>query len=52
MYNDTDKGYIQTLIDIRRWQEAYNCLQAYIEENGMDSWAKNTLALVESHLND
>lgn len=49
-YEDTNKSYIELLIDNKNWQAAYSALKAYIDKNGEDYWAKNYLALVESHL--
>ncbi len=49
-WEDTNKSYIETLINNEEWQAAYLALKAYIEKNGEDYWAKNFLALVESHL--
>ena len=49
-WEDTEKDYIELLIDQKKWQEAYNCLVAYIGKNGEDSWAKNQMALVKDNL--
>lgn len=49
-YEDTNKSYIETLIDNRNWVAAYNALRAYIAKNGEDYWAHNMMALVKSHL--
>jgi len=49
-WEDTEKSYIESLIDQRRWKEAYNCLRAYIEKHGEDYWAKNMLKLVEDSM--
>ena len=49
-YEDTNKSYIEALIDNKNWTAAYNCLRAYIEKNGEDYWAKSMMALVKSHL--
>lgn len=49
-YEDTNKSYIETLINNRDWKAAYAALLAYIEKNGEDYWAKNFLALVKSNL--
>lgn len=49
-WEDTEKDHIQLLIDNRDWLSAYNCLRAYIEKYGEDSWAKNQMALVKSNL--
>lgn len=49
-YEDTNKGYIEMLIDNKNWKAAYTALLAYIDKNGEDYWAKNYLALVKSNL--
>lgn len=49
-WEDTEKHYIELLIDQRKWQEAYNCLRAYIDKYGEDYWAKNQMALVKNKL--
>ena len=49
-YEDTNKSYIELLIDNENWKAAYAALKAYIDKYGEDYWAKNQLALVESHL--
>lgn len=49
-WEDTEKHYIEALIDQRKWQEAYNCLRAYIDKYGEDYWAKNQMALVRDKL--
>lgn len=49
-WEDTNRSYIETLIDTGRYEEAYNCLLAYIDEKGKDYWAENMLALVEAKL--
>lgn len=49
-YEDTNKSYIELLIDNERWQEAYAALMAYIDKNGKDYWAKSFLALVQAKL--
>ncbi len=51
-YEDTDRSYIETLINNKQWVAAYNCLMAYIDEKGEDYWAKSYLKLVKDHLND
>ena len=51
-WEDTNKSYIEALIDQKKWREAYNCLRAYIKKNGEDYWAKNFLKLVEDSLRD
>ena len=51
-WEDTNRSYIEALIDQRKWCEAYNCLRAYIKEKGEDYWAKNYLKLVEDNLRD
>lgn len=50
MWEDTQKSYIEMLIENGNWQVAYNALKAYIDKNGEDYWAKNYMALVKSHL--
>lgn len=50
MWEDTQKSYIEMLIENENWQAAYNALQAYIDKNGEDYWAKSYMALVKSHL--
>ena len=50
MYEDTQRGYIETLIDQKKWKAAYLALIAYIEKYGEDYWAKNTMALVKDSL--
>ena len=49
-YEDTNKSYIELLIENRNWKAAYSALKAYIDKNGEDYWAKNFLALVKSNL--
>lgn len=49
-YEDTNKSYIETLINNGNWKAAYSALMAYIEKNGEDYWAKSFLALVKSKL--
>ena len=49
-YEDTNKSYIELLIENRNWKAAYSALMAYINKNGEDYWAKNFLALVKSNL--
>ena len=49
-WEDTQRGYIQILIDQREWTAAYNALIAYIDKYGEDYWAKNNLALVKANL--
>ena len=49
-WEDTNKSYIELLIDNQNWTAAYAALKAYIEKNGEDYWAKNMLALVKAHL--
>lgn len=51
-WEDTNKDHIEILINNKDWVTAYNCLTAYIDQNGDDYWAKNFLKLVQSHLND
>lgn len=51
-YEDTNKSYIETLINNRNWTAAYSALLAYIEKNGEDYWAKSYLALVKDHLKE
>ena len=49
-WEDTNKSYIETLINNENWKAAYAALLAYIEKNGEDYWAKSFLALVKAHL--
>lgn len=49
-YEDTNKSYIETLIENKNWKVAYSALLAYIDKNGEDYWAKNYLALVKDNL--
>ena len=49
-WEDTNKSHIELLINNKDWTAAYNALRAYIEKNGEDYWAKNTMALVKSHI--
>ena len=51
-WEDINKNYIELLIENRDWVTAYNCLVAYIDENGEDYWAKNYMELVKAHLDD
>ena len=49
-YEDREKHYIETLVDQKKWLEAYNCLRAYIDNYGEDYWAKNMKKLIEDNL--
>ena len=49
-YEDTNKSHIELLVDNKNWDAAYAALRTYIQNKGEDYWAKNMLALVESHL--
>lgn len=49
-YEDTNKSYIETLINNGKWKEAYAALRAYIEKYGEDYWAHNYLLLVKNKL--
>lgn len=51
-WEDTNKHYIEMLIENQNWIAAYNCLVAYIDEKGEDYWAKNYMMLVKAHLDD
>lgn len=49
-WEDTNKSHIELLIENKNWTAAYNALQAYIQKNGEDYWAKNLLALVKAKM--
>lgn len=49
-YEDTNKSYIEALINNGEWSAAYSALMAYISKNGEDYWAKSFLALVKDKL--
>ena len=49
-YEDTNKSYIETLINNGNWKAAYSALMAYINKYGEDYWAHNFLLLVKDKL--
>lgn len=49
-WEDTNKSHIELLIENKDWHAAYAALQAYIQKNGEDYWAKSYLALVKSKI--
>lgn len=49
-WEDTNRSHIELLIENGDWNAAFAALNAYIDKNGLDSWAKNWLKLVEDKL--